>query len=444
MNIRSAAPAASFPISSINQQTSTRDLQTVQGQVGQLQQEVQNLAAHGVPLPADLQGLGAELSQTGAALASQLKALGTAGAMAADGGAAESQIFADEQAWVQQTALHLEPAVVSSGEAAPLDLTALQPASPQGPRVRTPLTNVNGQQVAYTYAPSAIYDPADNLYKMWFCGPNTSGNGDAIYYASAASLQGPWSDPQQVFTAPAGQWDAHDVCDPSVIKGPDGTYTMYFSGAAHDSLAGSGGKAWTGIGVARSADGVHWQPVNNPQGANSEIVAPANPNSPTYGAGQPSVMYRDGYYEMLYTDTTPTNSNMLFAIRSKDPTFQAGIQAYTPGQGWVADPGSAKRQPLAPGADTEWAFNGGQTLVTTTRNGNAAVGEVNMLSGQTTWHPSTAPSDNDTAFVRNPDGSLFTQGGQCSVVTTPKDPMRVGPSVWSDSLQVVALDPKAP
>jgi hypothetical protein len=150
---------------------------------------------------------------------------------AADGAAATSQ--ANEQADMQAD-------MARQARATPIDLSALGEASLSNTRVGTPLTNVGpNSNVAYTYAPSAMYDPQDGKYKVWFGGTNTHGDGDAIWYSDAKSLDGPWSAPQRALRNDPGQFDSHDVCDPSVARGPDGTYDMYYGGAGHDTKESS-------------------------------------------------------------------------------------------------------------------------------------------------------------------------------------------------------------
>ena len=80
---------------------------------------------------------------------------------------------------------------------------------------------------------------------MWFCANHTGGSGDGIFYTEAPTAQGPWTPPKEVFSAAPGQIDGLDVCDPSVIRRPDGIYLMYYGAAAADSLATSHNKAWT-------------------------------------------------------------------------------------------------------------------------------------------------------------------------------------------------------
>ena len=58
--------------------------------------------------------------------------------------------------------------------------------------------------------------------------------------------------------------------------------------------------------MAQSSDGVNWTRLRNQAGNTLSVVGPANPNDPSYGAGQPSVIYdpTSNYYIMLFTDST--------------------------------------------------------------------------------------------------------------------------------------------
>jgi len=83
----------------------------------------------------------------------------------------------------------------------------------------------------------------------------------------------------------------------------------------------------------------------------------------TYGAGQPSVVYKDGYFYMLYTDTTGIGStpsygaNALYVLRAQDPVFQTGLESLN-ATGFI--PYNAKTHtsfPFMQGASIDWVFS---------------------------------------------------------------------------------------
>lgn len=290
---------------------------------------------------------------------------------------------------------------------------------------------------SYSYAPSAMYDASDGKYKVWFGGNNSTGSGDGIFFAESNSPNGPWSKPQQVFAPEAGKFDQQDACDPSVVKGANGTYYMYYGAASHDSAASNGNKAWTSIGVATSPDGIHWSP-------GKQIVTPQNPNSPTYGAGQPSVVRDGNQFYMLYTDTSADGSQgQLYALRSSDPTFQSNVQNYNKATGqWVTD-SPAHRIPLGPGADTDWALDHGKFVSASTGAGRLQL-NTDLLGNSAGVNTSVSLAG-DSALVRNADGSLLNQNGNINVIGAVNDPSKANnPKIaenaaWEQSLQNFTL-----
>lgn len=174
---------------------------------------------------------------------------------------------------------------------------------------------------SYAYAPSIIHD--GSFYHMYFCStpaPVESPRG-FDYIRHAASRDGyTWSTPSVILRPayiPNGDLTSANTqsedcaCDPSVIKVGEWWY-MYYGGNI-DYYAGV-------IYVARS---------NSPYGPFSKwtkrrtwepdpldpapIIFPKVANAPSwadptkiyyYGAGQPSVIYRDGKFKMWYTDAS--------------------------------------------------------------------------------------------------------------------------------------------
>jgi len=99
------------------------------------------------------------------------------------------------------------------------------------------------------------------------------------------------------------------------------------------------------------------KPIVTPQWVNFESI---------YGAGQPSVVYKDGLFYMLYTDTTgiasggpnsPYGYNSLYVLRSPDPTFQIDLESLG-NTGFIPyDPLTHTSYPFMGGASIDWVFS---------------------------------------------------------------------------------------
>lgn len=197
-------------------------------------------------------------------------------------------------------------------------------------------TPVYVNAATYDYSPSVMLD---GVYRMWWCCGSTSGgvSGDHVCYAEASALDGPWhshgstaaNTHDEVFhgTGNVADFDGTHTCDPSVVRVEDGTYYMFYGGISENTPS----PTWTRIGVASSPDGFNWTRLN---GGKAIVDAARNPYAPAlpnqYGAGQPSVVWLDGLFYMIHTDTTGVGGNQgngagQYVLRSADPTFQTGV-----------------------------------------------------------------------------------------------------------------------
>jgi hypothetical protein len=182
-----------------------------------------------------------------------------------------------------------------------------------------------GGDAPYNYAPSVMLD--GGRYRMWWCSQLGIANppGDDILYTESASLDGGFAGAKPVFSG-GGGFDAVHVCDPSVVKA-GGTYYMYYTGSPGDHTHSNT------IGLATSPDGIVWTRANGAQ----PIVRPAGNvnNGNLYGAGQPSAVYLDGWFYLMFTDTsgmgTGWNGAGQFMMRSTNPTFASNLETLTPG-----------------------------------------------------------------------------------------------------------------
>lgn len=178
----------------------------------------------------------------------------------------------------------------------------------------------------YNYGPTVMADGQHS--RMWWCSqiPTAEPAGDDIVYGSARDLDGPFTagsrQPRAVFSGSRTGFDGKHTCDPSVIR-VDGTYYLYYTGARGDHDFGNS------IGLATSEDGVTWERANGGE----PIVSPAHDTERdnAYGAGQPAAVYVDGWYYLMFTDTTGAaagwNGAGQFLLRSPDPAFTEDVES---------------------------------------------------------------------------------------------------------------------
>jgi hypothetical protein len=223
----------------------------------------------------------------------------------------------------------------TGGVAPPVAQQKPRPADPDEPM---PLTSdrsrgsagviaVGGGDSPYNYGPTVLVENGHN--RMWWCSQLgiAAPAGDDLLYSESTSLTGPFIAPdgtmaQPVLSGSVTGFDGVHTCDPSVIH-VGSTYYLYYTGASGEHAHGNA------IGVATSADGVVWQRAHGGQ----PIVGPAYDaiRDNTYGAGQPAVLHLDGWFYLMFTDTTGKaagwNGAGQFVLRSKDPLFLTGVQA---------------------------------------------------------------------------------------------------------------------
>jgi hypothetical protein len=184
-----------------------------------------------------------------------------------------------------------------------------------------------GRDAVYNYAPAVMRE--DGTVRMWWCSQYSSAPppGDDVLYAQAATVDGPFTgpgggEPVSVLSGNPGRFDAVHTCDPSVVK-VEGTYYLYYTGAAGDHALGNA------IGLATSTDGVNWSRANGGE----PILTPSHDThrDNVYGAGQPAVVYLDGWFYLMFTDTTGSaagwNGAGQFMLRSRDAAFASGVEA---------------------------------------------------------------------------------------------------------------------
>jgi hypothetical protein len=125
----------------------------------------------------------------------------------------------------------------------------------------------------------------DGKYCLFFMG-NSNGKTDTkrIGLATASSLEGPWTRPDQplLLPGPAGAWDDHCTTNPAFIKHPNGQYWLYYKSwntAEYEAAKGQPirGNRKYGLAVADRLEGPYEKYAGNPvidfsgQGSNKQF-----------------------------------------------------------------------------------------------------------------------------------------------------------------------------
>lgn len=175
------------------------------------------------------------------------------------------------------------------------------------------LVDAGSGSARYAYAPSIIYE--NGVYHLFYCSPGPPG-WDKIRYIKSTDYGVTWSLPV-VKLETTGSNNAIAACDPSIVFF-QGYYYMYFSSAYEIGKSPTGEAVFqTIIQIARSAtidgeyrtyttDGMWVKKPSNPK----TLIFPQRKISPSenpvgYGAGQQSVVVKDGKIHMWYTDDSP-------------------------------------------------------------------------------------------------------------------------------------------
>ncbi|MEU6642951.1 beta-xylosidase [Saccharomonospora sp. NPDC046836] len=278
-----------------------------------------------------------------------------------------------------------------------------------------------GADAVYNYGPTVMTDGGRT--RMWWCSQYSSAPppGDDILYAQADSPDGPFTGPgggipEAVLSGNPGAFDAVHTCDPSVIR-VDGTYYLYYTGAAGSHEHGNA------IGVVTSTDGRNWTRLDD-----EPIVRPAHDTrrDNTYGAGQPAAVYLDGWFYLMFTDTTGRaagwNGAGQFLLRAKDPTFAAGVEALG-AQGFVPVPHTATDRTRslvdAFSADLMWVDALDAFAIAHQTSGGTTITFWNRDFTATPYEPVLIPDkwEEGPGLVRQPDGHApISAGDPCGRV----------------------------
>nr|WP_218889013.1 beta-xylosidase [Saccharopolyspora hordei] len=283
-----------------------------------------------------------------------------------------------------------------------------------------------GLPAPYNYGPTVLQDGGQ--YRVWWCSqlPGIGPPGDDVLHAAAGSVDGPFADSGgapavPVFSGQPSGFDGMHTCDPSVIR-VDDRYYLYYTGAAGDDHAHG-----NAIGVASSTDGRAWQR----EAGGAPIIEPSGEvhRENAYGAGQPSALYLDGWFYLMFTDTTAAgagwNGAGQFVVRARDPEFRDQVQALTEQGFRPAGRGRSRSVVDAFSADWMWvpaldAF----AIAHQTADGTS----VTFWDRGFTAHPYPpvlipGPWQEGPGLVRRPDGTApVSTSDPCGVV--PLDVLR--------------------
>jgi hypothetical protein len=267
-----------------------------------------------------------------------------------------------------------------------------------------------GPSAPYNYAPSVL--EVDGQYRMWWCSqlPGVPRPGDQILYATSASPNGPFTGPDgapadEVFgNGPTG-FDSLHTCDPSVIA-VNGTYYLYYTGTSNPDGNDNA------IGLATSIDGVHWTRANG----GTPIVSAAGDvhGANAYGAGQPSALYLNGWFYLLFTDTTGAASGRAgggqFVLRSTDPTFTNSVQALgANGFTTVASATTARLRSVLDATTSDWMWVDALNAFAIAADTAATGTTITFWDANFTYHPYQpvvlpGAASEGPGLVRRPDG----------------------------------------
>lgn len=198
-----------------------------------------------------------------------------------------------------------------------------------GARSDSGVVLAGGPAAPYNYGPTAVRE--GDRFRAWWCSqlPGVGPSGDDVLHASSDSLDVPFrsaggAPAAPVFHGAPGAFDAMHTCDPSVLR-VDGTYHLYYTGAAGDHADGNT------IGHAGSPDGLAWRRAAGGDPIVRESGERRRANA--YGAGQPSAVFLDGWFYLMFTDTTAAgaghNGAGQFVLRARDAAFTSGVERLT-------------------------------------------------------------------------------------------------------------------
>ena len=194
------------------------------------------------------------------------------------------------------------------------------------------LVDSDANGIWYAYAPSIVLK--DGIYHVFFCSVGALGSWDYVRYVNSADGK-TRSSPSVMLRATAADGFDMAACDPSVID-YQGFYYMYYSSA----YTTAPNLYQTVIQVAKSPniDGPYltytqrgtWEDTPNDPKMIIQPLVTRSQDPTGYGAGQQTVLVRNGELMMWYTDDSldPNAGLRTYLLHSTDPvTWNPSLQA---------------------------------------------------------------------------------------------------------------------
>ncbi len=184
-----------------------------------------------------------------------------------------------------------------------------------------------------SYSASGFYDTTDKKWKLWYgAGIPENIASDNVYYTETTDINKGWTKPVRlILNDPTGKLCAANVApgyggDPGVIK-VDGVYYMYFSGLENTP------KPPNKIYLATSTDGINFTVYG--------AVVDVEKMGLGYGAGSPSVIYKDGIWYLYYYTQSPSkqypNEPTGFVLKTGTTPYEFGEAVATQNTYGAAD-----------------------------------------------------------------------------------------------------------
>lgn len=157
--------------------------------------------------------------------------------------------------------------------------------------------------------PSVRWNPEARRWDMWFLGYRQDYFTDpALGQLRSMDEEGSrWgSSPSPIYRPAPGAWDEDFITSPGALRGSDGVWRLYYSGA---SFAIDNGRLR--VGVLTSQDGQTWAAPQEP------VVFEGEPGQWDTGVLDPHVQFVGGRYVMWYTGYVPpldVDSSQLIAV----------------------------------------------------------------------------------------------------------------------------------
>jgi predicted GH43/DUF377 family glycosyl hydrolase len=157
---------------------------------------------------------------------------------------------------------------------------------------------------------SSVYIEADGTWVAYFHTVHTSQPAQ-IGRATAPGPAGPWAvDPEPVLVGgDGGAWDWRGVYWPNVVQTEDGLF-MFYGGKISSSISA--------IGLASSADGIHWAKYDDPSTteaphAESDPVLAASGEWEPNSVDRPRVQVTPDGWVMIFQGTRVTDRGLAFS-----------------------------------------------------------------------------------------------------------------------------------